>query len=221
MVGTKKLMVTLSDPEFEKLSDVEICNLYQHKLKKDPRLLATLWLRHYNLIFLKHSNPMFCNIIGENDLASWSLECLDTCMLSYVEGSCKFTTYFATVLHNRLRTEWQQLNCDKRSVSLHSISLDATISETGDETSDTSNLNIQGLLQDPYNHYEDAEFRVFLEQARLTPKQRFLCNCKIHNYENIDVAKYMGVSSATINQIRKGAKNTLQRYYSSIFPIKV
>lgn len=216
MHGTLKMLKTICDPSFSEMADCDICKKYQTDLYKDPRLLATMWVRHYNLILLKHSNPMFEKNISLADLASFSMECMDKSLLYFKPNSKnKFNTYFATMLYNRLREEYQNLRCDKRVVQLFSISLD--IDPNAEPTDSSEFILPANTLEDTSNHdLDNVDFKEFLSQIGLTPNQYYYCTCKLESYENIDVARFLGVTPAAVNNIRKGVLKKLSKYLPEI-----
>lgn len=214
MQGTLKMLTSIQDPKFMELTDSEICQRYQTDLYKDPRLLSIMWIRHYELILLKHSNPLFSRTISFSDLASFSMECMDKSLL-YFNPQCKakFSTYFARILYNRLREEYEGLKCHKRCERLYSVSLDDCL----DSEEDTKKEVSSKVFEDKYNSsLDDVEFQEFLSQIELTPKQDFYCRCKMASYENVDIARFLEITPMAVNNIRKGVKKKLMRHYNEI-----
>jgi len=206
MHGTIKLFKTIEDPKFSSVPDSELCELYQNQLFQDPRILATMWLRHTGVIKNTSMKPVFYGIFTEPDIASYSLEEIDHCLsyFNYEKGT-KFVTYYCTVLYRRLRMESQQLRCHKRKINFMTESIDQSFDGEHD------NL-LEGLISsDNYGDIDELisnlEVNDLLNELPLNDNERKYCNLLIQGNTNTEICQIMGKSAMTLSNWRKSIRN--------------
>lgn len=174
MYSTYKLLKPLVDKNLDSYSLEELAFMYQQN--SESRILATSYCKIYRLAIML-SNKYWG--LTEADVASFCLEKLDMCLLTYQEGSA-FTTYFGKVFCNKLREETENLNRKKRKCILESIN-------------DLINVGVE----DTYNLIE------MMLPANLTSKERTLCIMESQGYDRKDVASELNVSRMTIHNMEK------------------
>ena len=157
MYSTYKLLQPLVDKNLDSYSLEELAFMYQQN--SESRILATSYCKIYRLAIML-SNKYWG--LTEADVASFCLEKLDMCLLTYQEGSA-FTTYFGKVFCNKLREETENLNRKKRKCILESIN-------------DLINVGVE----DTYNLIE------MMLPANLTSKERTLCIMESQGYDRKD-----------------------------------
>ena len=178
MLNTLKMLKPLIADEMRGLTLNELALMYQET--HDCRILATSYSKIYKLA-ISISNNFWG--LSESDLASFCLEKLDYCLLTY-KPDFQFTTYFSTIFRNKLREETEALNYKKRKCILVSI-----------------NELINIGIEDTYDILE-----MFIP-SNLTDREYKLCKLESIGYDKKDCAKKLGVSTMTICNMEKSLRN--------------
>lgn len=97
MNSTLKTLKPLITGKYSKMELEEMSEEY--KLSQSPEILATAFEKLFKLILTKGGK--FTTVSSE-DLASISLQKLDTCLMLYDPETAKFITFYLTSLHNAL-----------------------------------------------------------------------------------------------------------------------
>ncbi len=193
MNNTMKLLESIITDDLASQSLEQLAGQYQ-KIK-NPSILAASFKQLYRLVFCVSSKYYNLN---EEDVISYALETLDMGLQLYNKDKGKFTTFFTTLLNNRLRTETQALSTDKRSTIFKSNSYEELV-ENGIETKDAALLMV--------NPFED---RLSLKHYNLTKREIAYCDLVIKEYTNKEIAEMWGVSVMTLSNLRKNLRVKLE-----------
>lgn len=194
MKTTETVLNKYRDEEIRGLSLEHLSSLYRET--QHDCIIAEAFDRLKRLIVVNSNQyPQFESC----DCASYALEKLQLCLMTYVPGSKnKFTTYFSKVYKNKLREESQYLNTHKRCVVYNSTSLNHLMEE-GFDIIGNKNINTNTLVL-PNN---------------LTEKERLYCLLLAMDYgTNKEIAEYMGVSVMTLCNLRKTLRAKLAYLYN-------
>lgn len=193
MKTTEQILKNYRDEEIRELSLETLSSLYRQT--QHDCIIAEAFDRLKRLIVVNSAQyPQFESC----EYASYALEKIQLCLLTYVPGSKnKFTTYFSKVYKNKLREESQYLNTHKRCVVYNSTSLNYLMEEGFDVVGNKS-VNI----------------RTIVLPDTLTEKERLYCNLLAIDYgTNKQIAEYMGVSVMTLCNLRKTLRVKLLHLY--------
>mgnify|MGYP003585339729 CR=1 FL=1 len=185
MESTLKLLSQLITKESEQLSYEELCQAYQAG-DHNPIYLATTFSKLYRLIITKASQYYG---LDSADIASFALERLDFCMLTYKPGA-NFVAYFMTVLGNKFREATQALSTDKRRLTIYAASLEGLM-ELG---ADFAAPPVTGSFTDQ------------LAAANLSDREFTYCRLALEGWTNKEIATKLGVSIMTLSNLRKGLR---------------
>lgn len=147
---------------------------------------------------LIHNNGNRYPHIESCDQASFALEKLQMCLLTYVPGSTnKFSTYFGRVFNNKLREESQRLNYHKRCIMFNCNSLQQLME--GD-----SNFDVEGD--------SDIKINLLCLPKNLTERELQYCKLLASGYgTNKEIAEKMNVSVMTLCNLRTNLRNKLKQ----------
>lgn len=179
MNGTLKMLLTIVRDEDKQKTMEQLSQEYQQNL--NPCILAITFDKVFNLI-----NSISENYYGLSsaDVASYALDELDYCLLNYEESKAKFTTFYTTILKNRLRHETQKLNAQKRKTIFYTTTFD-------------------NLAEDVLKTDIEYDFMINLKSYRLTEKEQEYCRLLSEGWTNSDIAKKFGVTSMALSHMRK------------------
>lgn len=186
MQDTLKMLRTLITEESKEMTNEQLAEAY--KKDKNPIYFATAFCKAYKLIRYVAENYIRDYGLTEEDVASYSLEKLDYCLLNYSDKA-HFTTFFVTVLKNKFRTETQALSMQKRCTMLYSSSLD-DLHEQGWDASEENDIGTEDIL---IGH-------------NLTAKEKEYCRYIMSAYTNKEIAEKMNVSIMTLCNYRKNLR---------------
>lgn len=192
METTTKTLNNYRDKEIRDLSLEQLSLLYRQT--NEDCIIAEAFEKLQKLIVVNSRQyPQF----ETSDYASYALEKLPMCLLTYVPSNGnKFTTYFCRVFKNKLREESQYLNTQKRKVIYNSTSLDYLMEEGFDVTS-SKGINCNTIVL-PNN---------------LTTKEKQYCELLAIDYgTNKEIAERMNVSVMTLCNLRKSLKIKLHNF---------
>ena len=189
------------------------------ELKKD--VTEEIWDQYYNLIYkmcrkYQHVNWMF----DIDDLLSESYICLKQCYEMYDPGRGSFSTFLFTSVNNYLcQVVNGKSNKDKYNNDLYKKQL--SIYQT---LSDTDDCIIEDIIEDitAENDFDLPE-RLFILELHdklqnalnsLTDKQKTVIECingfNSEIYKEVELASYMNVTPARINEIKNNAYRKLR-----------
>lgn len=167
----------------------EVAENYQQD--KSPAKLAYVVCRleHY----LKTQMNKYWGLT-EEDKESFMLEEVDRAMLHYnPDKGAKVQTLISIYVNNRLRTETQQLQYDKRSANNAADSYEGIIAtKENDEVECTQ--------------YLDIEMSSLLNSAQLTESEMACCKIIMqepHALKNTEIADMLGMTSAGVGYLKK------------------
>lgn len=167
----------------------EVAEDYQQD--KSPVKLAYVVCRleHY----LKTQTNKYWGLT-EEDKESFMLEEVDRAMLHYnPDKGAKVQTLISIYVNNRLRTETQQLQYDKRSANNAADSYEEIIATK-------ENDEVECL------QYQDIEMSSLLCSAQLTESEMACCKIIMqepHALKNTEIADMLGMTSAGVGYLKK------------------
>lgn len=156
--------------------DMSLCKLLlEYQEHQTPNILAFLFVQNYGLIV---NISKKYNLLGEPDIASFSLQELDKCALHYDETiGAQFNTYFCACLKNRLRHEQQFLTTDLKFANYNIVD----IGEYMDLPDDNFSFDVFDL-----NNHD------------LTNEEKKQCNLILDGYSHKEIANMFGLSVQAI-----------------------
>lgn len=159
----------------------------EYKETKRPNILAYLYCENYGLIY---NLSLFYPLINSEDIASYSLQILDKALITY-NSDIKFSTYFYTLLKNRLNTEVTYLQRQKRKII-------------------TSYINID----DVNTTYTDDYFSIdiFAKDNKLSVNQKRYCELLNKGYNIKDISQIIGKSVQYLYQENKNIKQKILNF---------
>lgn len=167
----------------------------RYKDEQDPIYLAEIFCRYFPYIQTTSEKYFY---LTEADKASFAIEELHRSMMDFNEDrGTKIQTLFITYYNNRLRTETQSLNLQKRKANNNCDSYENA-----------------ATLFDGYVDGELAivELQAALEQSGILSENE-LAYCKIiiksDNIKDSDVAKKLGISPSAIYQLKQRLRKKL------------
>lgn len=184
MDSTLKTLSTIITPELDKLSLEQLAAVYAEGL--NPSALASAYRKIFKLA-VQISKKYYG--FSSEDLASFVLEELDKSLQMYTPERSAFSTFFATMLNNRLRMESQALSTDKRKAFLYADSFEQAIENGYDAVCDMYE-GIQETLES-------------LKAFGLTLRELTYCKLVMCDYKNSEIANMLGVSVMTLSNMRK------------------
>lgn len=218
MHSTTQLLRMIQDEQFNTYTDNELCELYQTSFYQDPRILATMWLRHTGIIKNVSFKSQYQNLFTSEDISSYSLEELDHCITFFnIAKKVKFVTYFTTVFYRRLRTESQQLRCDNRKGNFNTVTL--TYTHEDDNISDESTFLVKNTVNSDFNYGGIDELLInmgtddLLQELHLSPSEISYCKLLIEGRTNVEASKILNKSVMTLSNWRKNIKKSLLSYF--------
>jgi len=153
-----------------------ICELLlEYKEHQAPNVLAFLFVKNYGLIV---NTGAKYTLLDDADVASFSLQELDKCILVYDETQhAQFSTFFCACLRNRLRHEQQLLACDLKFANYNVV--------------DISECN---------NLYDDSlELETFdFDSYGFTYNEKNLCKLLLDGYSVNEISKIFNLSPQAI-----------------------
>ena len=189
MLGTLNMLSTLIIEETRDMTLEEIAEAYRESL--NPSLLALAFEKTYQLIIYVSRNYYG---LSDEDIASFSLEKLDDCLLTYKNDQASFSTYFTRTLHNKFREETQALNTHKRKAMFFSDSYEAMVENGFD------------LVACPI---EEDNFIESLHEYNLTTKELKYCELILDGWTNKDISDKMEISVMTLSNMRRKLREKL------------
>ena len=186
MQETLKMMkqIIIGNEKERSLQDL----LTEYKINKSPNILAYFYVNNFGLI-LKVCNK-YKNILDE-DKASYALQELDKCMLTYDETISNFSTFFSTYLDNALITLSIKKSTDKRKIIYNEENID--------------NLNNLSY-EDNYNCFD---IDMFCKDNDLSNIEINQCKLLYSGYSIKEIAKRFNISVQYCYQLNKNIKNKL------------
>jgi RNA polymerase sigma factor (sigma-70 family) len=189
MLKTLNMLSTLIIEDTRDMSLEQIAEAYRESL--NPSLLALAFEKTFKLIM--HVSKNYYGLTDE-DIASFALEKLDDCLLTYKNGQASFSTYFTRTLHNKFREETEALNTQKRKALFFSDSYEVMVENGFDLVAATC---------------EDDEIMDTLTQYKLTKKELQYCSLILNGWSNSEISKIMGVSVMALSNMRKKLREKL------------
>lgn len=192
MQQTLKLLTPLLTPENLALSLEELSANYRSSL--DPRLLAAAYHKTYKMT-LAASKHFFG--LTTDDLASFTLTTLDFCLLNFEPAAAKFTSYYHTILNNKLRHETQALSTHKRKANMFPTSYD-------------------GLVENGFEAVADEEYQTwmtmeYVNDCYLTDREKKYCQMVLEDYTNAEIAKELQVSVTMLSHMRREMRQRMDK----------
>ena len=163
----------------------------EYQLDKSPIKFAYVAckLEHY----LKTQTNKYWGLT-EEDKESFMLEEIDRAMLNYTPSKgAKVQTLISIYVNNRLRTETQQLQHDKRSANNTADSYEEIIATKENDEVDCT-------------QYQDIEIMSLLKSAELTESEMACCRIIMeepHELKNTEIAAVLGITSAGVGYLKK------------------
>lgn len=174
MEETLKMMKSIITGKECKVNENELIKEYQKELS--PNILAYFYVDNYRIL---QKTNLYYSILSTEDKASFCLQELDKCLQNYkLDNKVKFITYFIRCYKNRLRTESELLNTQKRKAMLNIIDID--------------NIEINANC----NLIEDTDF--ILNNYDLTKEEKKQCKLLNMGYSIKEIAKILGLAPITI-----------------------
>lgn len=191
MKQTLEAMKSLTNPTNKKLSHEEIAGYYQKT--KNPIYLAESFVKLHPLIF-KISSKYFG--LTSADIASFSLEQLDICLLSFdAEAGCKFITYFYTYLNNKFRMETEALAYLMRKANNSPEYIDAN------ESFDLPIIE---------NEYSSIELLIdIMNSNKLSKIEKQYCKLVMLGYTGSDISRIMKCTQSCTTNRKMAIKRKL------------
>lgn len=187
------------------LSDNECVLEYQKD--QSPICLATIFVRHYPA--LRQLSDLYWGLTDE-DKASFCLEEVHKALLNYsLDRNTKFLTFMYSCVKNRMRTETEALDTDKRREIFHRQCFPAgksVLINAADKTDDTWWLNKEAVKE---NSYMDADLLISIKSSELNKTEKAYCEYAIKNNiyaTDSDFAKQQNISSAAVHYIKQSLR---------------
>lgn len=186
MLTTYKNLLPLANGQLE---DKECVERYQ--ATRNPIYLATVFTRHFGMI-LNVAEAYWG--ISDEDKASFCLEETHKSMLNFdVDKNTALLTFLVIYLKNRLRTETQAINSDKRKAMNQYVEL--PLNATSDSTYDASLLKV-----------------AVLESNLLTQREKDYCLYVMSTNDwanDSDFARIHHISSAAVFYLKQSLKQKI------------
>lgn len=155
MNSTLKTLKPLITGKYSKMELEEMSEEY--KLSQSPEILATAFEKLFKLILTKGGK--FTTVSSE-DLASISLQKLDTCLMLYDPETAKFITFYLTSLHNALvnftKDYYRSVGAFGSMVRLDDTAFDDNEATVGEYIKDTNAVPVTDIdIQVDLENYLD------------------------------------------------------------------
>lgn len=183
MLKTLNILSSIIMEDTQDMALEQIAEVYGENL--NPSFLALAFKKTFKLII--HISKNYYGLTDE-DIASFALEKLDACLLTYKNGQASFSTYFTRTLHNKFREETQALNTHKRKAMFFSDSYEAMLEDGFDLIACT---------------IEEDNFIESLHEYNLTTKELQYCELILNGWTNKDISEKLEVSVMTLSNMRK------------------
>lgn len=174
MRETLKMMQSILIGKEKDTKELDLIKQYKNELC--PNILAYFYIENYGLI----SNvARFFPYLLDEDKASFCLQVLDKCLLSYkINSNVKFSTYFIKSFSNCLQTKTSEILAQKRKLLFSTEPL-------FEEIVSVQELNISNInnILDTYN---------------LTDKEKKHCKLLEAGYSLREISKLFKVSESMI-----------------------
>lgn len=155
------MMKTIIMGKEKELTDRELIMIY--KQNKAPNILAYMFISNFGM-FEIISNKW--SMLDETDKASFCLEEINKALMNFdLEKNIKFSTYIFTCFNNRLRSETELINCQKRKSLLFSTECDDNTAQTELAFEDVN------LILEEYKLNENEKQQCILTSAGYTLKE--------------------------------------------------
>ena len=206
MQQTYKLFKSIADKQFQQYTDLELCNMYKSEdFFNDPRILATMFIRHYGFIHMMGSQ-----FVGDSDdFVSMCTELLDKSIKKFESGHGTFITYYGKVLKNAIINHKIFMSTYKNKSMTESINIESTIN---DDSSTIQDLGSYFNLCEEDKNFENIEYLEYLNSLPLKPKYKKYCILLYKGYSNPDISKYLKVSTVSLCNWRKHIRKILNSY---------
>lgn len=176
MQETLKMMKSILIGKESKVDEKKLIIEYKENLS--PNILAYFYCDNFGIIY---KTSKLYSLLSDEDKASFCLQELDKCLQNYnINGDAKFITYFIKCYKNRLRTEIQSLNYNKRKINILNDELNENIEDYEFEITDTN------LILNEYN---------------LTSQEKEFCKLRNNGYKLYEISNIFNLSLPRINQI--------------------
>lgn len=189
MRATTQMLQHYRNDKVRHTSLEELSSMYRQQQR--DYIVVEAYMRVRNIILRyrkKYPHLEYC------DCASYALEKLEMCLLTYVPGgTSKFATYFSKVFNNKLREETTLLNYHKRCIIFNSTSLNSMM-DNGWDTIGGNGVACPVTLP-----------------SNLTPNEEKYCKLLALDYgTNKEIAEYMDVSVMTLCNMRRSLRQKLE-----------
>jgi len=176
MQETLKMMKSILTGKESKVNEIQLIKEYQEKLS--PNILAYFYSNNYGL--LCKINTLY-PIINEEDKASFCLQELDKCLLTFnTDLNIRFMTYFSKCYKNRLCIESNLLNMQKRKANINCLDIE----------------NLQILSLDIMDSINDEN--LILDNYNLTSKEKYHCKLLNAGYSINEISNILKLKPITI-----------------------
>lgn len=183
-----------------------------YQIDEDATKISYLYCKNIGLT-LTVSDKFFG--LTEDDISSYALEELHKAMLHYrPDGGAKLTTLYSRFLQNRLRTETQSLNYDKRKSNSNTESLEGTITES--DGGDVRSTGMDGKLGYEEPIFKEIELLMSLsKKEELSDNEYKYCEIIVSEISDItqvrdsEIAKRLDISSAAVHYIKKSLQKKI------------
>lgn len=153
--------------------------------------------------------------LTEDDISSFSLEEFHKALLHYrADGGAKLVTLYSRFLNNRLRTETQSLNYDKRKSNSNADSFEGSMLE-GD-AGDVRSTGMSTKLGYEETSFKEIELLMSLaEKDELSDNEYKYCEIIVREVSDVtqirdtEIAKKLNISSAAVHYIKKSLQKKL------------
>ena len=190
----------------------EIAMEYQDT--EDAILLSYAHCKNWGLTWLK-SEKFFG--LTEDDVQSFALEEMHKAMLHFSPtGGAKLQTLYVRFLTNRLRTETQSLNYDKRKSNSMTESMEEEFNDMSEHTASSSSHMKKLKLGYEESTFKEIELLMSLaENEELSENEYKYCEIIVSEVSHLeqvtdsDIAKRLNISSAAVHYIKKSLQKKL------------
>jgi DNA-directed RNA polymerase specialized sigma24 family protein len=177
----------------------------QYQDEEDAILLSYVFCKHFGLT-VTLTGKYFG--LSQEDFASFALEELHKAMMHYrTDGGAKLTTLYSRFLNNRLRTETQFINYDKRKSNNMTESFDSNPAESTETTDSSSHAEHIGYSEDSFSEIE--LLMSLADKGELTENEYRYCEIIIKEVTDVtqikdsEIASRLNLSSAAVHYIKE------------------
>ena len=176
MRETLRMMKSIITGKEKQRKEIDLIEEYQDSLT--PNILAYMFVSNFGIITNISNNWLK---LDDADKVSFCLQELDKALRTYkLDSNIKFITYFRKLYINRLRTETEAINTNKRKIHLY-------FNELKEEDID-SNLVVEDI-------------NLILDNYQLDKEERAQCLLLNQGYKIKEIAIMMHKSISRIYQI--------------------